>query len=145
MSWGFKIACLYTGFALLIATMVILTIGENTDLVTPDYYEQELKFQDRIDAIDRTGVLQEPLIWKLEQRRLYLNFPHETSGKEISGTVYFFRPSDAKLDKNVTIPETSDSTTSISTSTLQPGMYKMQISWQANSATYFNEGVIQIH
>ncbi len=145
MSWGIKIACLYIGFALLIATMVSLTMGENIDLVTPDYYEQELKFQDRIDAVDRTRLLKEQLTWELKENKLYLHFPQEFSGKEIKGIIYFFRPSDAKLDKNMSIPEMENGQTSIPVSGLQKGIYKLQINWKADSMPYFNEGVIQIH
>lgn len=145
MSWGIKIACLYTGFGLFIAIMVSLTMGENTDLVTPDYYEQELKFQDRIDAINRTGLLKEQLTWELKENKLYLRFPQELQGRKMRGTIYFFRPSDAKLDKKAVIPDIREGMSSIPVKMLKKGMYKIQINWQADSTIYFNEGVIQIH
>ena len=144
MSWGIKIACLYTGFAVLIATMVILTMRENIDLVTPDYYEHELNYQSRIDAIDRTAALNEPLNWELKENRLYLHVPKELEGKEVSGTICFFRPSDSRLDEDMSIPATRNGSTSISLRLLQKGMYKMQISWQADTVAYYSEGVIQI-
>lgn len=144
MSWGVKIACLYTGFALLIATMVSLTARENIDLVTPDYYEQELKFQERIDAVDRTNLLKEQLTWELKENSLHLHFPQEFYGKAVSGTVYFFRPSDKRLDVTVAVPELEQGKTTIPLHALRKGMYKMQVSWQADKVDYFKEGVIQI-
>ena len=145
MSWGVKIACLYTGFAALIATMVSLTMRENIDLVTPDYYEQELNYQGRIDAIDRTLQLNEPLTWEVKENRLYLYIPKELEGKEVSGTICFFRPSDARLDEDLTFPATRNGSADVSLRLLRKGLYKMQITWQADSVSYYNEGVIQIN
>ena len=139
-----KIACLYLGFAALIATMVSLTMRENIDLVTPDYYEQELNYQSKIDVVDRTAALKEPLTWELKENRLYLHIPKELEGKEVSGTINFFRPSDSRLDKDISIPATTNGTTHVSLRLLRKGMYKMLISWQADTVGYYNEGVIQI-
>jgi hypothetical protein len=53
MSWGTKIAFLYLSFATMIGVMVYKSVTQSVDLVAPNYYEQELKYQDKIDGINK--------------------------------------------------------------------------------------------
>ncbi len=145
MNWGFKITILYVGFVALILSMVSMAMRQKVDLVSKDYYEQELKYQDKIDRKNRTHSLKEPLSWEVKQGTLVLKFPGEFNGEKINGSIYFFRPSDAAMDK--TIPVTTDTSVvlNISTNQLKKGLYKMQISWEVNKEEYYNEGIIQIN
>jgi len=145
MSWGVKIAVLYCGFALLIITLVSLSMRQNVDLVAADYYEQELHFQDKIDKIERTRLLSEPLTWELKNDALLLNFPNIFNGQKISGSLYFFRPSDASLDKIVTISPDTVLQRIVPVAELEKGIYKLQVSWKVAEVDYFNESVLNIN
>lgn len=144
MSWGIKIACLYTGFAVFIAAMVSLTMRERIELVTTDYYEQELKYQERVNQLERTAKLGEQLHWELKGSTLQLHFPEVFANRKIHGKIYFLRPSDARMDATVVLSENTGKTT-VQLGKLPRGMYKMQVSWLVDTTTYFNEGFIQIH
>jgi hypothetical protein len=144
MSWGIKISILYIGFVILIVTMVGMTMGEKEDLVSKDYYEQEIKYQGRIDKINKTSELKEPLTWEVKTGFVLLKFPIQFKGENISGTVYFFRPSDAAMDKVITIPSDATSARNIPTNNLKNGLYKIEINWKAGKEEYYNEGTIQI-
>lgn len=145
MSWGVKIALLYTSFVALIVTMVSLSMRENVDLVTKDYYEQELNFQKKIDKLNRSTALAVPLKWEVKAGEIVFDFPKEFKAQSINGTVYFFRPSDATLDKTVTIPVDTLTNKKISTTHFKKGLYQMQINWQVDKEEYYNEGFIQIN
>ena len=144
MSWGVKISLLYGGFVLLIVTMVSMSMSQKVDLVSKDYYEQELQFQDKINKMDRTKALSEQLTWKVSKDDIVFDFPNQFKGLETSGKVFFFRPSDAVLDKNMTIQSDTLNQKSISITSLKKGLYKMQINWEADHIQYYNEGFIQI-
>lgn len=145
ISWGFKIAVLYTGFVLLILTMVGLTIREKVELVSTDYYNQELNYQDKIDKVNRTNTLKEQLRWEMKQNTLVLKFPEQFKEQKITGSIYFFRPSDAALDKTILLPTNISGIRNISTAQLKKGIYNMQICWEVNEEAYYNEGIIQIN
>lgn len=145
MNWGFKITILYTGFVLLILSMVGLTMREKVDLVAQDYYEQELKYQNKIDKLNRTSSLAYPLTWEVKPGELILKFPTQIKGEAVNGNIYFFRPSDANLDKTIPIPTDTSGIKRISTRELKKGLYKMQVSWEANKEEYYTEGIIQIN
>jgi hypothetical protein len=144
MSWGVKITMLYAGFVLFIATMVSMSISQKVDLVSEDYYEQELLFQDKINLFDRTQALSNQLSWQVQKDKLTLDFPAQFRGKQTSGKVFFFRPSDAVLDKSMKIQADTLTTKSISIKTLKKGLYKIQINWEVENIQYYNEGFIQI-
>lgn len=144
MSWGYKITILYAGFVLLIAGMVTLSVRQKVDLEADDYYEQELKFQSRIDEIKRTEALNVPLAWEVRPGAIQLKFPPQFEGQQISGSIYFLRPSDATLDKTIPVRATTSTVQSIPTLQLKSGIYKMQLSWRVNNTDYYNEGIINI-
>jgi hypothetical protein len=145
MNWGYRIALLYTGFALLIFTMIVMTYQQRVDLVASDYYEQELKYQDRIDAINRTGKLKETVSWQVSETEIKITFPSEMAGKKITGEVLFFCPSNAENDRTEIIPDTKSATVNIPIHQLKKGAYKIQISWKEGMMDYYNEGFIQIN
>lgn len=144
MSWGIKISILYIGFVILILTMVGMTMGEKADLVSKDYYDQEIKYQGKIDRINRTAALEEQLTWEIKQGSVSLKFPEKFKKENISGSVYFFRPSDAAMDKMIEFSQDTLSIRNISTEKLKKGLYKMEISWKVNKEEYYNEGTVQI-
>lgn len=145
INWGIKITVLYLGFVTLIICMVTMAMHEKVELVSKDYYEQELKFQDRINKTNRSNELKEPLTWEMKSDGLILKFPSQFNGQKTSGSVYFFRPSDASLDKTIIFPTDSNTFRNVSTKELKKGLYKMQINWKANNVEYYNEGIIQIN
>lgn len=145
ISWGFKITVLYVGFVILILSLVAMAMRQKIDLVSTDYYEQELKYQDKINKIDRTLGLEKPLAWEVEQGSITLRFPEQFKGQKINGSIYFFRPSDVALDKIVVIPADTSGIINISTGELKKGLYKMQLNWDVNKKEYYNEGIIQIN
>lgn len=118
---------------------------QKVDLVSADYYEQELKFQERIDHSLKSDELKEPLLWNVEQDRVVLNFPSQFKGKQISGEVLFFRPSDKSMDRKISIPTTDSLHKTLSTKGFDKGVYKIEIAWEATDVKYYNEGIVRIN
>ena len=145
MSWGIRITILYLGFVSLIITMVSLTMREKVDLVAKDYYAQELKYQDRIDEINRTKKLPEQLTWEIKPGAIFYQFPKHLKNANIKARIHFFRPSDANLDKKTNIEVDTSGVYLLSTEKIPAGVYKMQISWEAENTNYYNEGIIRLN
>lgn len=145
LSWGIKITVLYAGFVILIVTMVGLTMREKVDLVSKDYYAQELSYQDKINKVNRANALEQPLTWEVQPGSVVLKFPGQFENGEILGSINFFRPSDASMDTTVHVSVDTTGAQIISTAKLNRGVYKMQVNWEANKQTYYNEGIIRIN
>jgi hypothetical protein len=144
MNWGKKIALLYLSFVALIVAMVTMAMNQKVDLVASDYYEQEIKYQDKINKIERTKMLSSQLTWKIEKDQITFEFPKDANGKIKSGYINFFRPSNAEFDQKTEFKNDTLSNQIINIKKLNKGIYKMQIDWKAEDMEYYNEGIIQI-
>ncbi|MBL0055938.1 MAG: FixH family protein [Chitinophagaceae bacterium] len=136
MNWGYKILVVYLVFISGILFMVFKSSGEKTDLVTSDYYAQELKYQDRIDEKDRTESLSAELKYEIKDDRLSILFPPDFKGKKIEGSITLYCPADKKKD----IRQDFSIENEMAGIDLQPGnkgLYELQISWIADGKSYY--------
>lgn len=138
ISWAYKILTVYLMFVAGIMFLVFKANGERYDLVTENYYEAEVKYQDVIDQKQRVAALSAPPEISYEGRRLHIQFPADFTGKILQGELYLYRPSDAKKDfrRSFTV---SDNQYSIDLPATVSGMYDIKLSWQAGGQTYFLE------
>ena len=81
ISWGYKIAGVYLLFVAGILFLVFKANNENYDLVTENYYEEELKFQNVIDQKDRSYSLSALPEINFENGELIIQFPQELAGE----------------------------------------------------------------
>lgn len=139
MNWGYKIAIFYTTFAIFIIALVVISFNQKYDLVTEDYYDKELKFQDQIDKQNLVNTNSKQVLWKHENNSLNLTFP---ATENVSGEIKLFRPSDAAMDFNVSVMPDSLGNQQIDLKTASKGKYLLQIDWKENDKSYFQENVI---
>lgn len=142
MNWGKKIAVTYTVFVVFMVTMVYLSFGLKFDLVTEDYYAEEIKFQEKIDSKTRVkeqGL--EPII-SIIKNTVSIKFPN-TENTKYSGTIQCFRPSDENKDftiefSNIEEPQLIDS------ERFSKGKYLMKIDWTDGTHQYYSEQTVII-
>lgn len=144
MSWGIKITVLYTGFVILISSLVIISSSNKSELVAADYYEQELNYQQRIDAIANEKKLKTTIDYQLRDTCLVLRFPGAEAAEDFKGELLLFRPSDASGDLKLKLAFDAQGEQSIPKRLLRKGIYKMCLSWKNNSTVYYKERIITI-
>jgi len=98
-AWGIIVACAV--FICMMLAFVFFAFSQQVDLVSRDYYQQEIEHQRQIDRVERTGDLPEDVAWDLRQvdDQLVCEFPLDRIEGEVAGTLHFYRPSDARLDR----------------------------------------------
>lgn len=144
MSWGIKITVLYTGFVILIAGMVIISSTNTSELVSKDYYEQELNYQQRIDALSNEKKLKASIGYQLMDTVIILRLPDVDIAGDFKGEVLFFRPSDSSKDLKLELAFDKSGGQMIPKKILQKGVYKMCLSWRNNAISYYKETMITI-
>ncbi|MBL7919906.1 MAG: FixH family protein [Bacteroidia bacterium] len=144
MSWGIRITIVYTGFVMLISSLVFISSTNKSELVAKDYYAQELKYQDRIDAIENETHLKSSIQYELKANEIILAFPDVINDKTFTGEIIFFRPSDSSKDKKFKLTFNENGKQSIKRSQLAKGLYKMCITWSSNNKTFYKERIITI-
>lgn len=143
MNWGTRIVIMYLGFVALIVTMVVVSMRQQVDLVAPDYYAKELKYQSNIDKANNHNQLNSSLKCSINGDNIVIDFPEKHKSESISGEVLVYKPSDAKSDKIINI-ETTNGQMTIPTSVFSKGMYKVKIDWTVNNKSFYYEQVINL-
>ncbi len=142
-NWGWGITGVYLVFVIGIMYLVWRTTREQQDLVTEDYYAQEIKYQDRIDASKRAAALSSPVRVELRDHSLHLAFPREFAGKTLTGEVLVYYPADSKKDVRVPVNVT-DNAMDLKIDAANTGLHILQLSWQEGSTTYYQESDLDI-
>lgn len=142
ISWGTKIAILYSTFVAMIIVMVYISMNQKIELVSDDYYEKELAFQEKIDQTNNANALSESVTHTISENGIELKFPTVFTDKKINGEILFYRPSDKSKDISIPVTVNSDLKQFVSSQQLSSGMYKMRLSWEVDNVKYFTEKVI---
>lgn len=144
--WAWGITGAYVVFAGMTLTMVGVAFSQRTDLVSPDYYQQEIDYQRHIDRLARTRSLPEGIAWTLarEEGVLVLKFPRGHFDDGPSGIVSLYRAADAALDQHHTIGLDESGRQRIAVAGLATGRWHIRIEWQADGQQYFSEGALTV-
>ena len=141
-NWGWGIAIFYGFFLIVAIGSAIFTANLDYFLVSDDYYQDGIEYQDQIDKINRTSELKESVNWIYDynSQLVQFNFPSELS----SGKIVFYRPSNSNLDRYVKIKKDENNLQTLNINNWQKGFWKIKVDWQMDNETYYNEGSIDI-
>ncbi len=142
MNWGQRLALALTCFIGFILFMVISSHSIESDLETEDYYEQEITYQDRIDAKANTASLEDVFTVDQSEEFIAISFPEDFK-EGVSGQVHLFRPNNADLDLKLSIPDNSKHI-SIPKSKIKTGQYELKITCDVQGSQYYFEQDITV-
>ncbi|ARS34987.1 FixH family protein [Pontibacter actiniarum] len=143
--WPYGIIAAIVLFAGYIIFFVTKAMRQDVDLVSKNYYEQEIAYQDHINTVGRTVAVGEVAItYKAEDQHILLQLPEGFQGQAVRGAVSFFRPSDEGLDFEVPLQLGRDQSQLLETDTLQQGLWKVRVNFSAGNEVYFAEKAISI-
>jgi len=143
MNWGKSIILAFILFAAFIATLVTVCMRQDVNLVTREYYQEELAYQAQIDRIAHTAKLSEQPSINLEQGYL-LKISYPDFAKIQEGSLQLFRPSDADLDREFELRRSTDMDQYFSTAGMKRGMYRARLRWTMDDQEYFLERTINL-
>ena len=137
-NWGTGIVLAFIGFITFIMYFVItmnFSDKYNHDLVTEDYYNVELAYQDEIDKLNNSKLLKENISWAKTSEGLRIQFPQNFDFNKITGHVFLYRPSNKHLDFETPI-SLSESYLLVPDKRLLDGRWNITIDWQYNGKNY---------
>lgn len=143
VGWGTKIAVLYGGFVILIVTLVAGSMRQSFDLVSSDYYAQELKYQEVLDAGKNSSALSAPLQLNIAKDEVSIKFPAEFQGKDVNGSIHFYSPVNEAWDKTISF-NASNNTASVNKRVLKATSYTAKINWTCGGKSYYQETKINL-
>lgn len=146
INWGTGIVLAFMGFIGFILYFVInasTDVKYQHDLVSPDYYEEELNYQYEIDG-EQKAILEKffPKII-LNTKSLDFIFPSEKLAYDFDGHIILYRPSNKKLDLKIPIT-LKDSIMKVSLEHLVPGRYDIKVFWVNSGQNYAYKKSVQL-
>ena len=137
--WPLGILLAFTLFILGTAGLIVLAVAQRSDLVSDNYYEQEIRYQARIDSLDRAQHLgsRAAITYSASQRCIVVTLPAEHAGRPVSGEVQLYRPSAAGLDRRFKLAPDQIGAQSIDAADLLEGLWKVRVAWRVEGQEYF--------
>ena len=141
MNFGKWIVVAFVLFAVFIGTLVTVCIKQDINLVSKDYYKDELAYQDQIKRISNTkALINKPTINKIKDGHVEVSFAQSID----KGQLKLFCPSDQKMDRSFDIKHSTDNKQLFDVGGLKSGMYRAKLFWAKNGEEYFLEKIIFI-
>lgn len=138
LHWGTAIVVAYTAFAAATMAFVAFAIARPVNLVSDDYYAQSLQLDRRMEAERNARALRpQPAVVQSGANAVALSLPRAHGA--VTGTVTFYRASDASADRVQPLALDSDGRQEIATGTLAKGRWVVQIKWSAEGRAYYFE------
>lgn len=129
-------------FALFITCMVLFIVFASwhpTDLVRQDYYEEEIRYQQQLDRLNRTQPIRTAVrVRYLPARQLIrITLPAAHATPQTSGEIHFYRPSDAHLDHRLRLEVDAQGHQEVDARHLKGGLWKVRLQWKVAEHEYF--------
>ncbi|MCC5918202.1 MAG: FixH family protein [Cryomorphaceae bacterium] len=133
INWGWAIVIAFIGFGAFIITLVVGTYGERVDLIEENYYEAEIRYQSRMEEMQRTENMAEKPHLVQEGKYLSIILP---GGENTKGTARFLRPDNANFDFEVPVISGKNP---VGTDKILPGNWIIHLEWETDGEIYYQK------
>ena len=143
VNWGYKIMFVYLFFVAGIVFLAVKSSMQKFELVQPDYYADELKYQTVIDATLRAKEMGGKLAVKQEAGKLIVKLPVGFTNTTVKGKAHLYYAADITKDitKNF---EISNGELMIELVSTTKGNFTLKLDLERNGVTYYYEQKIFI-
>jgi hypothetical protein len=145
ISWGTGVLIGIIVFVVISITMTVIFMTQDVSLVSDNYYEKSLSYQEEIDKQSRTNSLNENVTISFNGEVIGISFPSIYSNKEISGEILFYRPSNPELDFKMFLDLNDEGNQMILVKYLEKGFWRVKLNWTMDGDGYYNERAITIN
>jgi hypothetical protein len=144
ISWGTGVLIGIIVFVVISITMTVIFMTQDVSLVSDNYYEKSLGYQEEIDKQSRTNSLDEQVKINFNGEVINISFPVEYVNKNIAGEIYFYRPSNSKLDFKLPLELNEEGNQLILVKNFEKGFWRIKLNWVMERNVYYNERAITI-
>lgn len=137
-SWGHGVFIALAAFIIFILSMLFLFPNgqKNSEMVTDNYYEEELKYQDVIDAKKRADELQEKPVYSQDKAGIKITFPQDYNNSNTTVKFVLNRTDDQNLDVHKAVQLDAKRSFIIPSQVLKMGNYTLRLSWTKDKTDY---------
>jgi hypothetical protein len=136
MNFGKWIVVAFVAFALYIAVLVAVCVRQDLNLVSKDYYRDELKYQQKLDQINNANHLDRLPVIAIENGEARISFAENQHIQ--NGKLKIERPSSEKLDRTFSLSP-NQPIQEFNLGNWKPGLYRASVTWTMNDKEYYFE------
>lgn len=121
-----------------ITTFIVWATHQREDLVAKDYYENEVRFQQQLDSLNRSQSVARQVVvtYDPSQRSIIITLP-AGQFRGVTGSVHLYRPSDARLDRDLPLALNAEGIQRLDAKGLRDGFWKVRVRWNAAGSDFF--------
>lgn len=144
-NWGTGIVISIIVFLIISFAMIFLFMSQKVDLVTDNYYEKTLIYQNQIDEAERTKEINNKIRLEYLNDQMKFAFPDSVAKQIKYGEIYFYRPSDSSKDFKSTFELNENGVLLLDASKIEKGYWKVRMRWIMNEESYSIERTVMIN
>jgi len=142
-NWGTKLAIFISVYVLGILIFVGFSTTQDINLVSKDYYPQEMKYQSQIDKIKNAHALKDKVLISHQDGTIQIQFPADMQAG-VEGSVVFYRPANSDKDLRSDIELDANGTQVFQTDRLLKGRYAVKLDWKHQGRAYYQEEAVYL-
>ena len=135
--WPLGITLTFALFFCGMATVVVIATTHRDSLVSENYYEQELKYQEQINSAARAAQSGASVNYDSTAGRIIIALPAMSRAQKLNGQIELYRPSAAGLDRQFPLRPDAGGRQSLDTGSLAAGPWEVRVAWNAGGQDYF--------
>jgi len=142
INFGFLIATAYIVFVGGMITFAVIAGNQKNDLVTVNYYDEAVAYQDKIEAVKNARETGSKLRVSFNITDHSVRILKADSTKSITGELYFYRPDNAGSDFHLPFTVNSGEEILQLKHKMSYGLWKAKAQWTENSLQCISESKI---
>ena len=143
MNWGRSLILVFVVFAAFMGYLVYRASGTHFDLVSKEYYKDELRYQDKIDGFRNAAAMEAVQLRVDSTGILQIRFPEQMKGKPVQGSLWLYCKTDAGKDLHIPLAEDTTGMRVINLSGKASGKYQAKLHWEVLRVPYeFEQEII---
>lgn len=143
--WPASITAFFIVAVIFLTAFVVWAMRQREDLVSVDYYEREVRYQQQLDSLNRSQVLASQVLVTFEPEKQVIMITLPADKREnATGRVHLYRPSDARLDRELPLALAEDGTQTLDARELATGLWRVRVIWTTGGQEYFLEQPVMV-
>jgi nitrogen fixation protein FixH len=137
--WPVAIIAYFALFITFTVCIVVYLSRQKMDLVRGDYYDDEIRYQEQLDRLNRTQGLaaRGAVAYDSAGESITISLPSVHTQSQASGRIRLYRPSDESLDQDIKLAVGPDGVQKVSAKNLRSGLWKVRVYWTVDGKDYF--------
>jgi len=123
-------------FATGVFSFGVFAVRHSRDLVSADYYDREIRYQEHIDRVARAGAVSSGALVSVDATTRTLSL---VLSRGAVGQVEFYRPANAQWDRILPLALDREGRQRIDLSGLQAGLWRIRVLWSVGGLDYLRE------